>query len=109
MTRPMTPDSPPSDADDPTTGSAWPQPAQGQAQPSATRSGFNANRTLQVGLTVVALTALVVGLLMALYSVNSVIDIWFQYQWAPVARLVMGLAILAASVATLFWLARRRT
>lgn len=65
-------------------------------------------KALQVGLVCSALLVLGTGLIMALVSLNSVIEIWFEYQWAPVARFVLGLLLAGLAVAGLFALTRRQ-
>ena len=55
------------------------------------------------------LIVLAAGLLMALFSLNEVISVWFEYQWEPVARLVMGLVLVVGAITGVAVAMRKRT
>ena len=54
---------------------------------------------------VLAMVFLAISLAVAYYSANSILAIWFEYQYTPIARLVLALAIAAVSV----WVVLRLT
>ena len=52
-----------------------------------------------------ALAFLAVSLVIAYYSANSILSIWFEYQYTPIVRLVMALGIAALCI----WIVLRLT
>lgn len=59
-------------------------------------------------LLVVALALLAVSIAIAYYSANSIVSIWFERQWAPVARLVLALLVAGVAGAAVVRLTRRK-
>ena len=59
-------------------------------------------------LLVVALALLAVSIAVAYYSANSIVSIWFEHQWVPVARLVLALLVAGIAGAAVVRLTRRR-
>ncbi|MHB1260883.1 MAG: hypothetical protein ACYC2H_04125 [Thermoplasmatota archaeon] len=59
-------------------------------------------------LLVVALALLAVSIAIAYYSANSIVSIWFEHQWAPVARLVLALLVAAVAGAAVVRMTRRK-
>jgi len=58
---------------------------------------------------VVALALLAVSIAIAYVSANSIVSIWFQDQWVPVARLVLALLVGSAAVWAILRLTKRRS
>lgn len=59
-------------------------------------------------LLVVALALLAISIAIAYYSANSIVSIWFERQWAPVARLVLALLVAAVAGWAVVRLTRKR-
>lgn len=57
---------------------------------------------------VVALALLAISIAIAYFSANSIVSIWFEDQWVPVARLVLALLVGAAAVWAIVRLTQRR-
>lgn len=57
---------------------------------------------------VLALGFLAVSLVIAYYSANSILSIWFEYQYTPIVRLVMALVVAAISIWVVMRLTQRR-
>ena len=56
---------------------------------------------------VLALAFLAISLVVAYYSANSIVSIWFEDQWVPVARLVLALLVAGIAGAAVVRLTRR--
>jgi hypothetical protein len=52
-----------------------------------------------------ALVFLAISLAIAYYSANSILSIWFEYQYTPIVRLVLALGVAATSI----WVVMRLT
>ncbi len=79
---------------------AWPEP----------KSAWEERReTMRVALLWITVSALAIAVLTFLISVNSVISIWFRSQWAPVARSVAALAVIALCLYVMTRLLRRES
>lgn len=65
--------------------------------------------TMRVALLWITVSALALAVLTFLISVNSVISIWFRSQWAPVARSVAALAVIALCLYVMTRLIRRES
>ena len=59
-------------------------------------------------LLVVALALLAISIAVAYYSANAIVSIWFEHQWAPVARLVLALVIAGVAAWAVVRLTRRK-
>jgi hypothetical protein len=57
---------------------------------------------------VVALALLAISIAIAYFSANSIVSIWFEDQWVPVARLVLALLVAAVAGWAVVRLTRRR-
>jgi hypothetical protein len=57
---------------------------------------------------VVALALLAISIAIAYFSANSIVSIWFEHQWVPVARLVLALAVGTAAAWAVVRLTRRK-
>ena len=57
---------------------------------------------------VVALALLAISIAIAYFSANSIVSIWFEDQWVPVARLVLALLVGSAAVWAIVRLTRRK-
>ena len=57
---------------------------------------------------VLALVFLAISLAVAYYSANSILSIWFEYQYTPIVRLVMALGVAGLALWVVMRLTQRR-
>lgn len=82
-----------------------PAPASWQAAPKESADPKEVVRRVAL---ILALGFLGISLVVAYYSANSIVSIWFENQWVPVARLVLALGIAAVAVWAVLRLTARR-
>jgi len=56
----------------------------------------------------IALTFLAIALAVAYYSANSILAIWFEYQWTPIVRLALALAVAGLALWVILRMTQRR-
>ena len=64
-------------------------------------------RVARKGFQVISLGVLAIALAVAFYSANSVVAIWFEHRWVPVARLVFALIVAAVAIGVILRLTRK--
>jgi hypothetical protein len=69
--------------------------------------GTQAARLVRPGLVVLSLVVLAIAVGVALQSLLRIAEIWFEYQYVPIARAVLGLAVAAGAVLVLRMLLRK--
>lgn len=81
-------------------------PPQGWA-PAPARASWSANPKEVVRRTalLLALAFLAISLVVAYVSANSIVELWFEQQYVPIARLVLALGIAAVAL----WVVLRLT
>ena len=65
--------------------------------------------TIRSALLWITVAVLALAVFTFLLSVNSVISIWFRSQWAPVARSIAALAVIALCLYVMMRLIRRES
>ena len=64
---------------------------------------------VQMMFLVVALGLLAISIAIAYFSANSIVSIWFERQWVPVARLGLALVVGSVSAWAVIRLTRKRS
>jgi hypothetical protein len=84
-------------------------PAQAWA-PAPARASWTANpkETVRRVALILALVFLAISLVVAYVSANSIVELWFEHQWVPVARLVLALGIAGLALWVVLRLTQRR-
>jgi hypothetical protein len=91
-----------------------PQPEPAQPMPQAQqwqvarRPERSTMDTVRNVFLILALALLAISVAVAYVSANSIVSIWFEDQWVPVARLVLALLVAAAAGWAIMRLTRRK-
>lgn len=66
-----------------------------------------AARMVRPGLVILSLVVLAIAVGIAFQSLLGIVEMWFEYQYVPIARAALGLAVAAGAVLVIRMLLRK--